>query len=420
MLPERKKRSFAQARLSQVNPQAEPRGRLAQELDRTQPEVQHLLRHGWAVVDVLTPEQVEQRKRQIWNDLSSLGTGIEFMDESTMTKQSWPGAPRGLLQTFGAGLWPGVCATANHAEDPMLRLYGAKNTKKPLFRAWDALAIAPPSFSRNFSKRCSEKTVPGISYWLHTDDNPTHSDLLHWIQGGIALEDVDDSVVSTQIIGAPEGYTAQGFVDWFYSVHPDQAPGAKTLGKNPPQWKKLGWCDHTAEQKAWLAKHGVPVKPRLKAGQMILWCGRMPHANICFPAAPDVEVPWRMTVLTNYYPVEVALPGETQKRREMLETGCTSGHQVVCKGALFEKNGSLCYQKFGKAPNMPGGPPKDGFDFKTTPLPVLKGFTRYKRPRAEWSADEQFPDPDKDKELYEIHSKTARLCGGYDVLASAQ
>ena len=93
MLPERKKRSFAQARLSQVNPQAEPRGRLAQELDRTQPEVQHLLRHGWAVVDVLTPEQVEQRKRQIWNDLSSLGTGIEFMDESTMTKQSWPGAP---------------------------------------------------------------------------------------------------------------------------------------------------------------------------------------------------------------------------------------------------------------------------------------------------------------------------------------
>jgi hypothetical protein len=51
---------------------------------------------------------------------------------------------------------------------------------------------------------------------------------------------------------------------------------------------------------------------------------------------------------------------------------------------------------------------------------VLKGFTRYKRPRAEWSADEQFPDPDKDKELYEIHSKTARLCGGYDVLASAK
>ena len=114
-------------------------------------------------------------------------------------------------------------------------------------------------------------------------------------------------------------------------------------------------------------------------------------------------------MLTNYIPRAVAYDKELALRQEMGEKGRTSGHQVVARGATFDKNGALCQQLFGKAPNTYGPPHPGMWDHKASPLPVMSGFTRYKRPRSEWSAEEQYPDPERHPKLYKITRHGAAL-----------
>lgn len=390
------------------------RGRLAEYLDESQPEVQHLLKHGWCVVRVLSEEEAAKYLKWVWADLAAMGTGIKMKDASTLTKGSYPGAPRGLMQAGGAGLCPSHCAAANAAEREMQRLFGAKGVQA-LLRAWDALGFMDPDKVKNYAKRCRDAHVKALSAWLHTDDAPPKykgTDLLHWVQMIIALEPVEHGDIGTQVVGAPDNMNMQAFVDWFGEERPDQAPSEKKL-KSAHQWQKVGWCDHDTGDKEWLAKHGVPAKPHLRPGEALMWTSRTPHANIAEDAG-DKPRNWRTSVLTNYIPRAVAYDKEIAKRQEMGEKGRTSGHQVVARGAAFDKNGSLCEQLFGKAPNTYGPPHPGMWDHNKTPLPVMNGFARYKRPRSEWSDAERYPDPERHPKIYKIHADTARLCFGYD------
>ena len=392
------------------------RGRLAEYLDESQPEVQHLLKHGWAVVRVFSEEDAAKYCRWVWNDLASIGTGIKPKDEGTLVDGKWPGAPRGLMQSGGAGLWPSHCAAANAAEPAMKRLFGGKRADEPLLRSWDALAIMPPSKVKNYPKRCFDKDVPALSCWLHTDDAPPKykgTDLVHWIQGCIALEPVEYGDIGTQIVGAPDGMNAQAFVDWFGKERPDQAP-SEAKRKAAAPWTRVGWCAHHTGDKEWLCKNGVVVKPNLRPGEMLLWCSRMPHANVAEAADKDKPRNWRTSILTNYIPRAVCYEKEVAKRQEMGEKKRTSGHQVVARGVHFDKNGSLCEQLFSITPNIYGPPRPGDFDPKVNKLPTMSGFKRYKRPREEWGEDERYPDPERHPKLFKIHADTARLCFGYD------
>lgn len=393
---------------------APPRGRLVEYLDRSQPEVQHLLEHGWCIVRVFSEEDAARFRDMVWEDLASLGTGIRYKDASTLTKASWPGAPRGLIQSAGVGLWPSHAAAANAAEPTMKRFFGGED----LGRAWDGLGFMKPDQAKRYCKGGDDKEVPGISNWLHTDDAPprTRNGLLHWTQMVIALEPVEHGDIGTQIIGAPPGMGAQEFCDRFHARFPDQGPDPKKLSNKGKgnACQRNGQVDHTREEKEWLKEHGVPVKPNLRPGEAVVWCSRMPHANFAEDAG-DKERNWRTAVLTNYIPVKCFYPKELAKRREMAENPKTSGHQVVCPGALFGKNGALAQQTFGIAPNMYGGPPKDGFDYKSEALPIMRGFKRHARPYEKWTAEERADkySPDVDPELYKVHRDTARLCFGY-------
>ena len=62
-----------------------------------------------------SPRRTPRFRDMVWEDLASLGTGIRYKDASTLTKASWPGAPRGLIQSAGAGLWPSHAAAASAA-----------------------------------------------------------------------------------------------------------------------------------------------------------------------------------------------------------------------------------------------------------------------------------------------------------------
>lgn len=71
---------------------------------------------------------------------------------------------------------------------------------------------------------------------------------------------------------------------------------------------------------------------------------------------------------------------------------------------------------------MYGGPPKDGFDYKSEALPIMRGFKRHARPYEEWTVEERADkySPDVNPELYRVHRDTARLCFGYQPRKAAK
>lgn len=385
------------------------RGRLVKHLNLDRLYVRHLLQHGWAVVDCISREEADVYVDKIWKEMVDMGTGIKYKDPSTLKGSAFPSVPRGLLQTLGASLWPSVSEARNATESVFRDMF----CDKDILLSWDALAFAKPDMSRKRAREGVDKDVPELANWLHTDERRSRRDLCHWIQGVLSLEDLGPAELRTQVVGAPEGMTAQAFTDSFCDTFPN--PTANHKGKfSKPDAKKSarrvtmeqGWCDHSTEEKKWLVANGKPIAPIVKKGQIFLWCSKMPHANMAFdlPEGQD-DYRMRIAVLVNAIPKEAAWPGEVEKRREMLEKKRTSGHMVVSEG---ERPGTLKQQLFQIAPHYPGGPNKYSFDVKKATLPTMDNFKQYLKPRSEWL------NPDVTSELGQVHAKTARLCGGYN------
>lgn len=382
--------------------ETDARGRLIEHLDLRLPWVQHLLQTGYAVVDCIDPERAEFHNRQIWGDMVSMGTGIEFENPATLKNPHFPGAPRGLLQTLGAALWPSVSDARNDTETTFKAMFNGSD----VLLSWDALAFAAPKVSRKRAREGTDRDVPELANWLHTDERRSRRDLCHWIQGCLALEDLGPAELRTQVVAAPDGMTAQEFTDTFCDLFP--SPTANYAGTKSARrvTQEQGWCDHSKEEKQWLAANGNPVAPIVKRGQLFLWCSKMPHANLAFPL-PDGQDEYRtrVAVLVNAIPRQVAYPGEVEKRREMLEKKRTSGHMVVSEGV---RKGTLKQQLFAVAPHFPGGPSPASFDVTKADLPTMSNFEQYAKPREQWT------DPPIGSTLGRIHARTARLCGGYD------
>ena len=205
--------------------ETDARGRLIEHLDLRLPWVQHLLRTGYAVVDCIDPERAEYHNMQIWRDMVSMGTGIEFKNPATLKNPHFPGVPRGLLQTLGAALWPSVSDARNDTEKTFKTMFNGSDV---LF-SWDALAFAAPKVSRKRAREGTDKDVPELANWLHTDERRSRRDLCHWIQGCLALEDLGPAELRTQVVAAPDGMTAQEFTDRFCDLFPN--PTANYAGK---------------------------------------------------------------------------------------------------------------------------------------------------------------------------------------------
>ena len=381
------------------------RGRLAPHLNLDLEHVCELLQKGWVVVDCISREEADKHVDAIWKDLVSMGTGVKYKDVNTLKSPNWPGAPKGLMQQLGASLWPSVAAARNATEPFFKDMF----CDSDVLLSWDALAIAPPKMSKKRSIEGKDKNVPELSAWLHTDERRDRRDLVHWIQGILSLEDLGPAEIRTQVVGAQDGMTAQEFTDTFCNDFPEATENYKDA-KKPKSDRRVtmeqAWCDHSREEKEWLVANGDPVTPIIKKGQMLLWCSKMPHANMSYPLPEGQdEYRTRIAILVNAIPVQAAYPGEIAKRREMLETKRTSGHQVVSEG---KRPGTLKQQLFSLKPHFPGGPSPSSFDFDKATLPTMTNFKQYLKPRSEWL------NPDVNTDIGQIHAKTARLCAGYD------
>lgn len=386
------KRPAAEAAPEQAPPkQAKPlqpslapaRGRLIEHLDHSMPEVQQLMLKGFCIVKgVLTPKQVLEARDHMWTDSESLGTGIDRNDPSTWNRaDAWPSTAHGLIQNAGWGLFRGVCATRAMTEATWQALFKGE---QPV-ASFDCSAICTPQFQKNIQKSWRDKAVREVPAWLHTDQAQYKTELLRHMQGMVALYPAGQAEMSTVLIAPRKGESAQSLRDRFLARFPRDPNDKKDVDA-----ERREWLTHDAEQKQWLVDNGRVLKPRVEAGDMLIWASGVPHAS-----APD-ELPegqtergLRMSLMVSCVPRSLVSEAELDFRKTLLEKGRTSGHRVCEPQTRGKDKFSQCI--FGLHRRCWDGEDKPVFNMDRR----LSDFAT-RRPN----------DP--------AHTATARFCGGYD------
>ena len=360
---------------------APARGRLVEHLDKTRPEVQQLFLKGYCIVrGVLSPEQVLAARNHIWDDSESLGTGIDRNNPATWsTKDAWPTSAHGLVQHGGWGLYRGVCAVRNMTEDAWKSLFKGE---QPI-ASWDAMAICPPKFQHNIANTWRDKDVPEVPSWLHFDQANSNPELLNYVQGMLALYPAGQAEMSTILIAPRKGESAQSLRDRYIAAFPTDPTNKKHMDA-----EKRSWMQFSAEQKRWFVRNANVRKPRLEAGDMLLWASGVAHASGPDELPPgQTERGLRVSLMISCVPRCLVGKEEILFRQELLQKGRTSGHRV-CVPKVRGKGFAQCL--FGRKRQAWGGDQPPVFNTER----LLSDFGTRR------------PDD-------EIHSATARFCGGY-------
>lgn len=365
----------------------QPRGRLHSLTDKTLDAAQEIATQGYTIVDVVSPEDAKWLAARIWDDIESLGTGIDRTDPSTWTNEKWPQTTHGLLQNQQMGLMEGTCLARLATKPAWEKLFAGNR----IIASFDAISVCRPKSQqraydaevRNQSKK-SERVM--LSSWCHTDQAKAKTQCAEQYQGAFALTDIGEAEQRTQLVIPPEGMTIQEFRDAFIAAFPPDTSGKKK--SFDPEREE--WIKHTDAERAWLIKNGRIVAPTLKAGQMLIWDSGVPHASIPGPTErrfqDGSERNVRMSVFVSALPIQLVEEGDIEVRRKMLEQGDTSGHRVTSKG---KKGYRQC--KFGKKGRTYGA---EIPNFATTR--VVSDFKRAIEDNEDTTA-----------------AKIARMCGGY-------
>ena len=382
---------------------AEPRGRLVPFLRKCieheetplniRQQAQELLDKGYCVIRVVDTKVAEMLEKEIWNDLEGLGTGIDRKDPNTWTDEHWPQTTHGLIQNQGSGLWPSTCYARLHTEPIWKALFGGVD----VISSFDALAVCKKKTQDYVRKKAERETrnmseknpYPMFSTWLHSDQPHEMGEMFNTIQGAFALTDHGPGTLRTQILAPLPGETAQGMRDRFRKAFPEPH-GETNANQHPDAHKK------------WFLQNCRIVLPVVPKGCMLLWASGLPHAShiethIDNAPTDAGELGTAIRTFVCMIPRELVPREEIVFRRELLEKGVTSCHQVTEVGkrgkpkqALF----SLTGRTYGK--QLPN------FNLSL----VQRNFGIYKNlKRGDPRIKEIAPS--------NIHSGTARICGGY-------
>ena len=372
---------------------SDARGRLNAFLDLDVPECMQIVTKGYAIVTVMSPEEADKYASMVWDDLEALGTGIKRDNPSTW-KEGWPQTTHGLIQNQGSGLWYSICAARCATEQFFRRFYnGAK-----VISSWDAFALCKPEYQKYCFSQGPDKDVPEVPEWLHTDQAKSKPDLLHQIQGALALSDLGPGIQRTFLVVPRDGETAQEFRDRFLAAHP---PPKEKAPKGKFDAEREEWIKHTAAEKQWLVDNGKIILPEVKKGQMLLWASGMPHASLADEMPEGMtERHCRLSIFVSMIPRELLCQAEIHYRRKLLEKGVTSGHRVCEPGMRAGTYKQCVFDLMGWSRGKPL--PNYKLDM------IQTGFDRYfNLMRSDPRVDEIAPSA--------VHRATARICGGYHV-----
>mgnify|MGYP001166970814 FL=1 len=362
---------------------SDARGRLVSHINGESHAGRDLMTKGWTIVRVCSSEEAAELAGRVHDDLERLGTGIDRHDTRTWTADRWPQTTHGLIQNQGSGLWPSVCA----ARLKTRWVWETELFSGPCIASWDALSFAKPTYQAYAAKHGWDADAPTLSSWLHTDQAKHKPQLLHHIQGALALTALGAAELRTQIVAPPEGETAQAFRDRFLAAFPPPPLDQKKRKKGFDA-EREEWIAHTADEKRWLADNGTPVAPQLEAGEMVLWASGMPHASVAgtLPANQDTHNP-RISVFVSALPRRILSHAEVKYRQALLEKGVTSGHRVCEPGVRAGTFRQCLFSRIGRV--YEGRRVPEYADI------ALKDFAR-----ADASVDA-------------VHAGTAQFCGGY-------
>lgn len=368
-----------------------PRGRLVSLLDPENAAAKKLMRDGYAIATVCTPERAAELASGLWDDLEKTCPGVDRSKPETWTNDLWLQVLHELAQNQQIGLMQGVCEARVETMPVWMALFGGK----PVISSFDAASFARPVQQANtYKAELSDQRKHGepqlLSRWLHTDQAKEKSECLRHIQGAFALAALGVAEQRTQLVVPKEGETMQSFRDRFLAAFPP-VPGPKSKDIERREWVQHTHQAGAAEERKWLLENGRVITPVLAAGEMLLWDSGVPHASVPGPLPEgQTERAMRMTTFISALPIELIEPADLKLRREMLESGVTSAHRVTERGLTKAKPYIAC--KFAKTGRTWGRALPD-----YSAARVVTGFKRA------WDAG------DKATVAY----KMAKFCGGY-------
>lgn len=289
----------------------EPRGLLAPYL---RDEFASLGRDGVQVVRAL--DTADEHRKRILADARALEARVGVVDAR-------------LLQTHGAGQWNSTWRARAATMPVWQRLYRTED----VLSSFDGLSIVGPDAMREVYDDTNEHGEPS---WLHRDQRCSNERLADTLQGYLALTDAEEDDYSTVFYVPRVHKTAQEMVDAFHTRFYRRTSRAGRQIKSVYDDDAPDYHPFSEEQLVWLRRHCTLLKPRLKKGDLLLWCSAMPHAAVGYPSTHPAKQ--RVGLFVAMVPGECATAYHRTVRREMARTGLTSSHNVL-DGCLFPHSG---------------------------------------------------------------------------------
>ena len=256
----------------------------------------HLLHHGWAVVDI--PDFSSELYKNLFLEwLHSVCSNFKVDDRSTWTKQNMPTAAYGIFRHY-----------IGHTDF----LWQIREKCIPVFA--EIWRVNADELLCSFDGGClltepSNKSNTKIKNWLHCDQGRNVLDCV-CVQGLVNLVDNGEDDGGLVVVEGSHRYFKE-----YFNRHPiDGMAGNYNIEQTD--------LDVVASRK---------LKICAKAGQIVLWDSRVFHYNV----PPNSSGGYRLCTYVSMMPRIGASAKELAKRIKLYESGRMSNHW--CYGPYFKE-----------------------------------------------------------------------------------
>ena len=269
-------------------------------------EFEQLGTHGYQIVENAVPN-FEALRNKILDDMSILKKEHNVQNGH-------------LLQQYGCGQWESLWECRISTLKTWSRLYKTNS----LLSSWDALSIIEPYEHSMLAKQLNEHGEPE---WMHRDQKCSNRNLADTIQGFLSLGDVGEDGYST-VFFVPKAGTAQELLIEFHNTFHTRYTKSGRIAATTYDEEEADYYQYTQKELEFLRERCNFIKPRLKGGDLLLWCSTTPHAAgssiLC-----NATTPMRIGTYVSMLPSHFANPCILSDRRKLASYGLTSSHNVL-------------------------------------------------------------------------------------------